>query len=76
MRDVEVMVQAGVIAPLLECLGVAVDQPDALLLVEAAARALKSIYQHPAVPRDAVFGQLGRHVLSLVKLLQRISQMQ
>lgn len=58
------LIQAGAMQPLLRMIW-----QDNLKLVEASARALKSILNNPSVPRDLIFTE--NHVPSFINLLQR-----
>ncbi|ORY06467.1 ARM repeat-containing protein [Basidiobolus meristosporus CBS 931.73] len=62
------LIDAGVIPPLLDCLALRNDPK----LIEAAARALKAIFNSPRAPKQHIF-ETG-HIVELVNLLRGFSQ--
>ncbi|KAK9761756.1 hypothetical protein K7432_013109 [Basidiobolus ranarum] len=67
-ENVCTLIDAGVIPPLLDCISLR-NEPK---LIEAAARALKAIFNSPRAPKQHIF-ETG-HIVELVNLLKGFSQ--
>ncbi|ORY08135.1 ARM repeat-containing protein [Basidiobolus meristosporus CBS 931.73] len=67
-ENVCTLIEAGVIPPLLNCLSLR----NELKLVEAAARALKALFNSPRAPKQHIF-ETG-HIIEFVSLLKGFSQ--